>query len=372
MLGSDARVPARGCAACARVRGALASLPALGGAVLRRWVWRVRGMAASLRVARERTGWRPGKTSHYVFRGAAHPGSRMRHYAVHVPRGYTGRREVPLVVVLHGCRQTHEDIREISAFDRVADRAGFLVVYPFVTSYAGLRNPNCWGWWRDEETRPGAGEVEDLWHVVEEVRGRFRVDTRRIHVAGLSSGAGMAVTMMVCHADRVASGAAVAGVPFAETAGAVSFSRHAPGQFRPVERVARDMDGVMGPRKRVVPLMVVHSHGDETVNIQAAHNLRDSWGACFGLAMGRGAVHRSGITAGTSWVHTRYRQPDGRAPLETLFLEGVGHGWCGGVPGRFSYPDGPDVSAMLWDFFRANPRRRPWARRWGPARAREA
>ncbi len=63
-------------------------------------------------------------------------------------------------MVLHGCQQYHEDIRAISNFDAIADRAGFIVVYPSVTSYRDIRLENCWGWWMAKEIRPGGGEVE--------------------------------------------------------------------------------------------------------------------------------------------------------------------------------------------------------------------
>ena len=77
------------------------------------------------------------------------------------PRGKVGKRPRPLVVVLHGCRQDNRDIEAITGFNELADRHGFLVAYPFVTSYRGMRNRNCWGWWLESEIRPGAGEVED-------------------------------------------------------------------------------------------------------------------------------------------------------------------------------------------------------------------
>lgn len=258
-------------------------------------------------------------------------------------------------MVLHGCRQTHLDIQRISAFDRVADQHGFLVVYPFVTSYSGLRNRNCWGWWLREHIHAGQGEVEDLWQILREVQVNYRVDRHRIHVVGLSSGAGMAVALMVARSGKIASGAAVAGVPYGETARAVGFVRHLVGHFRPVSEVVREMDREMGDGKRLVPLFVIHSHDDETVNIQAARNLRDSWAHCFGVPLHRHASGRRGAVGTTRWEHLRYRRSPRRTAIETLFLEGPGHGWYGGEPGRYSYPQAPDSAVLLWRFFQSHP-----------------
>lgn len=291
----------------------------------------------------------------YRFRALRYPGSRDRRYRVHIPPGYNGRTPTPVVMVLHGCRQTQSDIQRISAFDKVADANGFLVVYPFVTSYSGLRNRNCWGWWLREQIHAGGGEVEDLWQILREVQANYCVDKNRLHVIGLSSGAGMSVALMVARAGKIASGAAVAGVPYGETARAVGFVRHITGHFRPVHDVVREMDLEMGDKKRLVPLFVVHSHDDETVNIQAARNLRDSWASCFGIPLHRHVGTKKGAIGTTRWEHVRYRGTLRRTALETLFLEGPGHGWYGGDPGRYSYPQAPDVAEWSWRFFQSHP-----------------
>ncbi len=304
--------------------------------------------------------WRgvpPGDESH-VFQPRRYPGSRARYYAVHVPPGYSGRRPRPLVVVLHGCRQNNRDIETISGFNHLADRHGFLVAYPFITSYRGLRHHNCWGWWFEREIHRGAGEVEDLWQIVEEIKARYRVSERRIHVTGLSSGAGMAVAMMVAHADRIASGAVVAGVPYTEWPEAVQHLPYLPPRNKPVELLVAAMNAEMGDAKRTVPVQIVHSADDRTVGIRAADNLRDSWGQCFGIATDRPYNVLTGRTGDSDWEHSKYRDADGRPVIETLFLKGPGHGWYGGNPGRFSFPAAPDAARWNWGFFKSHPLRR--------------
>ncbi|MEJ2455134.1 MAG: PHB depolymerase family esterase [Candidatus Thiodiazotropha sp.] len=290
----------------------------------------------------------------HQFIKRSYTGSRNRRYMIHVPAGYTGRREVPLVMVLHGCHQTHLEIRKISGFDAIADRKGFIVVYPYITSYSGLRSKNCWGWWFRNEIKPGQGEVEDLWQIVEEVKGLYRIDSRRIHVTGLSAGGGMAVAMMVAHADRIASGAVVAGAAYSETARAVGFFRYNKGTFKSVTKIARAMDDAMGSRKRPVPIMVVHSHDDATVNIRAAINIRDSWAECYQLDLKKQTDTNRGMSGKTHWEHIRYHDEHGQTLIETLFLSGPGHGWYGGAPGNYSYPEAPDISEMTWSFFKTH------------------
>lgn len=296
----------------------------------------------------------PNDVAH-SFRAQNYAGSRTRRYLVHVPGGRAGEGPRPLVVVLHGCRQDNRDIEKISGFNQLADRHGFLVVYPFITSYRGLRNRNCWGWWFDREIHRGAGEVEDLWQIVEAVKRDYQVDERRIHVTGLSSGAGMAVAMMVAHADRIASGAVVAGLPYAEKADAVRHDFNLTPRNRPVVAVVGAMKAEMGERFRAVPIQIVHSVDDDKVDIKSAEVLRDSWGHCFGVDTRFPHKTRDGSVGQTDWEHNQFRDEAGNAVVETLFLVGPGHGWYGGNPGAFSFPDAPDIKKEMWQFFKSQP-----------------
>lgn len=297
-----------------------------------------------------RRGTSPGDISH-IFHARRYRGSRTRSYLVHIPRGKVDSKPRPLVLVLHGCRQDNHDIEAISGFNKLADRHGFLVAYPFVTSYSGMRLKNCWGWWFDREIHAGAGEVEDLWQIIEDIKQAYPVDEARIHVTGLSSGAGMAVAMMVAHADKIASGAAVAGIPYAEKAEAVRHAFNRVPRNRPVDAIVSDMQAEMGENRRSVPIQIVHSKNDQTVDIQSAINLRDSWGQCFGIDTLNPYKVNKGRTGSADWESNRYRNGGGESTIETLFLDGPGHGWYGGNPGDFSYPDAPDVSHNIWKFF---------------------
>lgn len=341
---------------------ALASLVAKFRAILQ-WPWqKLRaaslfrgGVQAALLAWQERGRETLSDDQTHTFSAQKYPGSRMRLYLVHVPRGIWVRRPLPLVVVLHGCNQDNQDIEHISGFNQLADRHGFLVAYPFITSYRGLRNKNCWGWWFDREIHAGAGEVEDLWQIVEDIKLRYAVNHRRIHVTGLSSGAGMAAAMMVAHADKIASGATVAGVPYAERAEAVRHAFNKVPRYRPIVSIVSAMQAEMGTNSRAIPIQIVHSKNDQTVEIQSAKNLRDSWGHCFGVDTRNPYKMSNGQVGSSNWEHNLYRNGGKKSVIETLFLEGPGHGWYGGNPGDHSFPDAPDIKQSIWKFFVSHP-----------------
>ena len=292
----------------------------------------------------------PGNTSH-TFPAQSYPGSRDRHYCVHTPHGQAKDQPRPLVLVLHGCLQDSHNIERISGFNELADRHGFLVAYPFVTSYSGIRLKNCWGWWVDREIHAGAGEVEDLWQIVEEIKQHYAVDEKRVHVTGLSSGAGMAVAMLVAHGDKIASGAAVAGVPYGEKTDAVRHALNSQPINRPVEEIVAAMQLELPQTQSAIPLQIIHSINDETVDVHSAIVLRDSWGQVFDINTQQACKTSSGSTGSTEWQHSHYYGNNDKSVIETLFLKGPGHGWYGGEPGDYSFPDAPDTAALIWDFF---------------------
>ena len=81
-----------------------------------------------------------------TFPQQSYAGSQERQYTVHLPDNIDQLpKPVPLVVVLHGCKQTHKVIQHDSNFDAVADKEGFVTLYPFITKYDGMRSTNCWG-----------------------------------------------------------------------------------------------------------------------------------------------------------------------------------------------------------------------------------
>jgi poly(hydroxyalkanoate) depolymerase family esterase len=293
----------------------------------------------------------PGSNVRKIFRARRYRGSRRREYLVHVPPSYERQERMPLVMVLHGCNQDHVDMQTVTRFDRLADRYGFIVVYPFITGYRGVRLRNCWGWWRHRDIRGGSGEVEDLWNIISAVRRSYRIDPDRIHVTGLSSGAAMAVAMAVVHGGKIASCATVAGVAYGESIWAL-------GRYPRVKQTSStvtEMKQAMGASKGFTPLFIVHSADDSVVGLRAAEGLRDSWVACYGLDAGSANVTK-GSHGRKPWSLTSYNDGKGAGALDYLVLEGYEHGWYGGEEGPFSVPDAPDVSKMIWSFFARHPR----------------
>ncbi len=319
-----------------------------------------------------------GKTSEFTLAAQAYAGSRERQYKVYVPDGLT--MPAPMVMVLHGCRQTHDDVLRDWGMVAAADRHRFILVAPFITSYDGFRRPNCWGFWFDHHRRQGSGEPEDLHRIGRAVEAQFRIDPKRRFVAGLSSGGAMAVVLSVTHNEYFAAAASAAGVPYGEEPSAVSTAR-CPGQarFHTAARVAADMRRARD-HAAPTPLLVLQNNADCTVLPAAGQVLRDARLLLDGdPARNTAAATQARQQDCTPFFgapypcrhvfHTADGKPGSRSLVETVFYDGpretpaasdsdAGHYWVGGEhggDGRWSMQRGPSHPDIVWDFFSRHP-----------------
>lgn len=319
-----------------------------------------------------------GTTHSFTYAAGSYPGSRDRRYTVYVPDGLAA--PAPMVMALHGCQQTNDDVVNDWGLTAAADRYGFLLVAPFITSYDGLRNPNCWGFWLDQHRHEGRGEVEDLHQIARQVESRFTVDPARRYITGLSSGGAMTVVAAIAHNEYWAAAASAAGLPYGEDAASVSFLQQCPGMatFHTVARVANDMRTELnGPYR--IPLLVLQNNRDCVVVQPAGTNLRDAHLQVFGdPAHNTPEEARAGQHTCTpafqndyGCLQTVYTGDGGtRSLVETVFYEGpaatsnpsdmnLGHYWIGGEEGnegRYAMRVGPNYPDIIWDFFGRHPR----------------
>lgn len=118
----------------------------------------------------------------------------------------------PLVVALHGCSQTAEEYDRGTGWSSLADRLGFIVIYP---QQQQSNNPkNCFSWFLPGDITRGHGEARSIEQMVEHAVQRYGVDRRKVFVTGLSAGGAMAAVMLATYPEIFAGGAIIAGLPY--------------------------------------------------------------------------------------------------------------------------------------------------------------
>ncbi|MEW2331730.1 PHB depolymerase family esterase [Micromonospora chersina] len=227
-----------------------------------------------------------------------------------------------LLVVNHYCTGSGPAMYSGTQFAALADRYGYLVVYPSVT-----RSSQCFDVSSPQALRrDGGGDPVGIKSMVDHVRQRYPVDPNRIFATGVSSGAMMTNVLLGLYPDVFSAGAAFAGVPFgcfATTNGSEWNSECANGQVVKTPQQWGDLvrnayPGYSGRRPR---MQLWHGTNDETLRYPNFTEEIKQWTNVNGL--GQTPAYTDSPQAG--YTRTRYGGTGGTATVEAISMQGVSH-----------------------------------------------
>ncbi|MBN2083903.1 MAG: hypothetical protein JW748_01675 [Anaerolineales bacterium] len=259
-------------------------------------------------------------------------GGEERTYVLHVPASYDGTAAVPLVISMHGFAEWPAHQMQISRWNKLADREGFLVVYP-----AGTGFPLRWRILRDESgSAVTTIDMEFINTLIDLLLAEYNIDPARVYANGLSNGGGMSDMLGCALSGRIAAIGTVSG--------AYLYPREVCHPGRPVPVIA-----FHGTADTIVPYA-----GGEGSPFDASFPHVEDWAA--------GWAERNGC-AGTAEALPPFGEVTGiryggcRAGADvTLYtIHGGGHAWPGGEPlpewiaGRTTKDI--DATAVMWAFF---------------------
>jgi poly(hydroxyalkanoate) depolymerase family esterase len=262
-----------------------------------------------------------------------------RSYKLFVPSGYIGQ-AVPLLVMLHGCKQSPDDFATGTRMNQLAEEQTFLVAYPAQSTSANASK--CWNWFKALDQERGQGEPSLIAGITRQIMSDFKVVQARVAIAGLSAGGAAAANVGAAYPDLFDA----VGVHSGLACGAATDT---PSAFAAMRAGARpDLT-----RRSTVRTIVFHGDRDLTVNSvngdqviaqsKSTANLRVS--VCQGQSPGGARYSRT--------VHT---DASGDEVLEQWVVHGLGHAWSGGSPdGSYTDARGPDASRETVRFFFQRP-----------------
>jgi poly(hydroxyalkanoate) depolymerase family esterase len=186
-----------------------------------------------------------------------------RDYLLYLPRGYGGWRRRVMVVLIHGCKQTPDDLATGTGIAKLADARGWLVLLPRQTQKA---NPwSCWNWF-DGATGAGRGEIAIVAAQMRAVRRSYRVHPRRVFIAGMSAGGCLAAALAVRHPEMVAGVIVHSGVGCGMASSPnVALRVMAQGADTMYERIAEQARMDAKKSALPIPLLVIHGDRDSVV-----------------------------------------------------------------------------------------------------------
>ncbi len=291
------------------------------------------------------------------------------HYWVYVPPSAIGKEAPSLVLYLHGTMQNPEKAARGVRWNELADRRGFVVLYPM-----GESGDN-WSWGQATAYGRGGGELEAVARITAEVHENYGTNPQRTYVSGTSSGAITATMLAALYTDLYAAVGSFLG-------GSYSLAD-------PTGILAYD---AMGANAKVTPAFLVHGTLDHLFPPPVALQADTQWvgtndradnGVADGSIASVPEIDNShffavpGAPGGTDVcarpennpcigpvlgyeiypyeIH-RYRDQSGagRTIVESWWINGLAHNYPYGDPeGNFIDPTGPDITTASFEFFEA-------------------
>lgn len=244
---------------------------------------------------------RPGPGDHTL--AMVHDGVR-RDYTLHAPSAY--RPGLPLVLVLHGYGSDSAGAIRQSGMNAVADRAGFLAVYP--QGLGGAWDPGAGG--------PSGGDVGFLAALADHLVRVWGADRSRVYAAGFSAGAAFTYRL----------------------------ARELPGRFAAIAPVSGRMDNVPAWRTPLGagnPVSVVTFQGGRDQMAGSWNGTNEAWSAAGGCGTprattvrnARGTAERREASCANGAEHVVYAIPT------------MAHEW----PNATEHPVAG--SDLMWEFF---------------------
>ena len=256
------------------------------------------------------------------------------------------RARPPLFVMLHGASQSASDFVAGTRMQEVVEECGGIALFPEQSRSA---HPlGSWNWYDVRHQIAEGGEPSMIVGLTRRVAAQYRVDRRRVYVAGMSSGGAMAVILGRAFPGVYAAVGVHSGLPHGAARDLMSALRSMNGG--PSEEADR-----VPPPPHVMPTIVFHGDSDRTVH---PLNAVAVWMQAIpreGTCSTRAEVLSTAPTAvhgGRAVTLTTHHWQQQRGCAELWIVHGSGHAWTGGNA-QASYTDGagPDASREMLRFF---------------------
>lgn len=243
---------------------------------------------------------------------------KLRMY-IHIPQNV--KENAPMVVALHGCSQSAEELARLTGWNDLADRYGFIVIYPEQRTVNNISS--CFNWFMMKDIEGTKGESESIRNMMDKAALLASIDANRIYVYGVSAGAAMANSLMATYPESFAGGAILAG-----------------GAHRSAENSMQAMQVMMYPKDRTVSewgdkfpnkefgrlpkVVVVQGEDDQVVDPRNAIELIDQWSYAYDVnpdSLKRDASFQVNERVKRSVIKSK----EGADGIVYYSIEGLGH-----------------------------------------------
>jgi poly(hydroxyalkanoate) depolymerase family esterase len=234
-----------------------------------------------------------------------------------------------------------------------AEQFGFLVLYPAQSNLANVNK--CWNWYKPINQYRNMGEPAIIAGMTQKIISKYKINSNKVYIAGLSAGAAMAYIVGSLYSDMYAaigvhSGLLYRGINNMFSAlAAMKTGSEKIGNIEELQNdVASGASSNLAKQRVPQPLIIFHGDNDSVVHAQNAADLM-AW-----HQQKNAFTQQHYEESSTPYSHTRttYQNAKGQRLAEQWIIHGAGHAWSGGsVEGNFTDANGPDASREMVRFF---------------------
>lgn len=258
---------------------------------------------------------------------------------------------MPLVVMLHGCHQDSALFAQGSQMNVIAQRNGFLVLYPQQSRRYHVTN--CWHW-HDLANNQGMAEAHSIIKIIQSTIMMHRVDPNKVFVVGLSAGAAMAGILAANFPSQFAGLAMHSGPVLGrayDTQTAVKTMQDT--DLDCDKSLANYMSIFAPPKRHQMPTIIIQGERDKVVHRRNAAELVKQF-LHFNQLPLDSTANTNYFFKGTKKEYSQTIYRDGRKRMmELIRIKHLDHAWAGGdyrLP--FNSQHGPQSSQLIWQFFK--------------------
>jgi len=300
----------------------------------------------------------PGKTRSVEFQS----GGATYSYIVYTPTSYSRSKPAPLLVMTHGCQTTAEEQMRANLINPIAERHGFVVLYPDVTeAHAQQPGPlaRCWRFFDSNSWHHGQGDAAAIAGMTNAVIGSRNIDRQRVYMAGMSAGSFMTSIMAAAYPRLYAAVVINAGGAYSDFSCIGTDAASLPASVSAERAFEESGDGA-----RVIPRLVMGGDADGGIPPACAtkaleQGLRTNNLVLSGEQTGPIPLEPSSVREVTTpgrydSTVSSYRDADGCLIGRRWMIHGMNHYWPGGSDdpelASFTDPMAPNGSKIAWRF----------------------
>lgn len=269
----------------------------------------------------------------YRYNGVMQVDGYDRTYLLNLPPDFYDTAGFPLVILLHGFGGSAAQAEQDYGVTAKGNAEHFVVVYPEGIGSDGRYHLRSWNAGNCCFVAQG-DDINDVHYIsslIDCLVANYKVDPKRVYVAGMSNGAMMAYTLACQLSDKITAITSVSGTLIASSPCAPS---------------------------RTVPVLEIHSAQDTKVPFNGGYGLDDVWFPAVDSGLNvLAALDTCGpaqTTTYTGYSLTEWRSPGGQPAIDCYLTQDGGHSWPGGLKPR-AQADAPsaylNATDLLWDFF---------------------